>query len=411
MSESANQQAGKSTNAHSCRLFLFDVDSVLVEADGYLKALQDTAAHFSWRMGVGEHPPTEAEVRAFEAYGLTSEWDSAPTCIAALLVERLQQEPALPLPVDWPDALAALAARPFPLPHPDYATLAQRIGARLVKQPGAAQAARAALWEDVEATPDLEPHRPALAALFDTLLGHTHDFYRAPVTRHFQHLVIGSQGVCEAYGVEPDFESVAYLRQYDRPLLAPDARARLQESVASGSVRVALYTARPSLSPIEVDAPANGYSPEAEMARSLVKMDACPLIGLGHVHWLAQRTGEKVEHLVKPSPVQALAAIGAAWSGAEVAALEAALALHRDGELDPPLADLEAVAIHVFEDSPGGIDAAKRAVELLQAAGLGVALQPHGITPAGGPKAAAMAARGVPTYTSVNAALQAVLKV
>jgi hypothetical protein len=123
------------------------------------------------------------------------------------------------------------------------------------------------------------------------------------------------------------------------------------------------------------------------------------------VHWLAERTGERADHLVKPSPVQALAAVGAAWSGQEAAALEAALALHRDGELRPPLVGLDAVTVHVFEDSPGGIDAVRHAVEALQAAGLDVAWQPHGITPAVGPKAKAMAARSVPTYRSINEAI------
>jgi hypothetical protein len=386
-------------------LFLFDVDSVLVEANGYLKALQDTVAHFSRRMGVGARPPTETEVRALEAHGLTSEWDSAPTCIAALLVERLRRDPTAALPNDWAKALATLSAHPLPLPHPDYTALAQRVGERLANQPGAAQAARAVLWEDVKTASGLEPHHPTLEALFDALLGHTHDFYHAPVTRYFQHMVIGSQGVRQTYGVAADFESAAYLQAHDRALLAADVRARLHRCVADGSVRIALYTARPSLPPADADVTTDGYSPEAEMARSLVKMDAYPLIGLGRMHWLARRENERVEHLVKPSPVQALAAIGAAWSGQEANALEAALVLHRDGELRPPLANLDAATVHVCEDSPGGIDAVNHAVDALQAVGLDIAWQPHGITPAAGPKAEAMATRSVPTYRSINEAI------
>jgi hypothetical protein len=139
-------------------------------------------------------------------------------------------------------------------------------------------------------------------------------------------------------------------------------------------------------------------------------MDRYPLIGLGRIRWLAKSTGERTEHLVKPSPVQALAAIGAAWSGRETAALQAALALHRTGDLLPPLADVEPSTVHVFEDSPGGIDAVRRAVEALQATGLSIAWQPHGITPTEGPKAAAMAARNVPTYRSINDAISAALE-
>ena len=391
-------------------LFLFDVDGVLTDAQGYLKALQDTVAYFSRRMGVGELPPTEEEARAFEAYGLTSEWDSGPTCVVALLLERLRQEPSLPLPPHWPEALSLLATHPHPLPRPDYAALAQRVGEHLGGQASSAQAAYATLWDEVEAIPSLEAHRPALAALLDTLLGHTRDFFRAPVTRHFQHLVIGSQGVTEVYGIEPDFDSPAYLHHYDRPLLTPTTRARLHEATTSEQAYIAIYTARPSLPPAEVDESTNGYSPEAEMARSLVGLEAWPLIGLGRIRWLARQAGEEVERLIKPCSVQALAAVGAAWSGQETAALEAALALHRDGELRPPLTSLEPITLHIFEDTTGGLEAAERGVEELRAAGATVEWQPYGITPADGPKAAAMVTRGVPTYPSVNEAVLTALE-
>lgn len=391
-------------------LLLFDVDGVLVDAGGYLKALQDTVAHFSRRMGVGAHPPTESEVRTFEANGLGSEWDSGATCVAGLLLERLRHEPLLPLPPTWPEALAALAVRPRPLPHPDYAAMAGKIGRRLAEgRTGAAQAARDVLWEQARETLRPSPLRENCGALLNTLLGRTWDFYGAPVTRHFQHLVIGSQAVATTYDVAADFESPAYLRRHDRPLLDPAVRERLDEAVADNRAGIALYTARPSLPPVEAGEPKIGYSPEAEMARSLVGLERYPIVGLGKIHWLAQRTGEETARLIKPSPVQALAAIGAARSGQEAAALEAALALHRDGELRPPLAGLGPAVVHVFEDIAGGLTAAGGAVEALRAAGAAVTWQPYGIAPADGPKAAAMAARGVPTYPSINEAVQAAL--
>jgi hypothetical protein len=152
-----------------------------------------------------------------------------------------------------------------------------------------------------------------------------------------------------------------------------------------------------------------GYSPEAEMARALVGLAPWPVVGRGKVRWLARRAGEDVEGLVKPSPVQALAAIGTAWSGQEAAALEAALLLHRDGALGPPLAALGRATVHVFEDSHGGLEAVARAVQALQAAGVPVAWQPYGVAPPGGTKAAALGARGVPVYPSVNEATIAAL--
>ena len=384
-------------------LFLFDVDGVLVKAGGYLRALQDTVAHFSRQMGVGEHPPTEAEVRALEAYGLTSEWDSAPTCVAALLIERLRRERGFPLPARWLEALPALGAHPLPLPHPDYAALAAAIGARAGADQEISQTARAVLWD---AAPDLPgSQQSAVAGLLDTLLGHPYDFDRAPVMRHFQHLAIGSDGVAATYGAAPQFECRPYLLEHDAPELDDDVRERLRAAVAAEQIRAVIYTARPSLPPADAGGSRLGFSPEAEQALALVRLVDWPLIGLGRLQWLEQRTGEKASRMVKPSPVQALAAIGAAASGREAAALEAAFAFHYAGELRSPLSDLGPTTVHVFEDSPTGLAAVHRAVEALQAAGIAIDWKPYGITPAEDAKSAAMAAQGVPIYRTVNEAV------
>ena len=145
------------------------------------------------------------------------------------------------------------------------------------------------------------------------------------------------------------------------------------------------------------------------MARMLVGLEAHPLIGMGKMGWLAERVGEDVERMIKPSPVQALAAIGAARSGRERDALEAAWALHREGELFQPLADLGPVTVHVFEDEMGGLQGIETGIALLQAADVDAAWRAYGIAPGGSPKAAALAARGVPIFSSVNEAITAVL--
>lgn len=387
------------------KLLLFDVDGVLVNARGYLRALQDTVAHFGRALGLGEHLLSEADVRTLEACGLTSEWDSAPVCVGALLIERLRVEPRFTLPATWPETLAALAARPRAIGPPDYAGLAAHITRLHRAEPWrlVSDVARDVL--DMRAD-DLEPpQRWSLAPMADALLCASHDFDRAPVMRHFQHRVIGSAGVAATYGIAPDFDAPAYLRDDDTPQFLPTARARLLDAVASGDVRGVIYTARPSLPPADIQADPHGYSPEAELARELVGLDGLPLIGYGRVRWLAARVGVDADTLVKPSPVQALAAIGAAWSGQEAAALEAAWALHRHGALRAPLAELPAASVHVFEDSVGGIQAVREAVKVLRDYGCALALCEHGITPLSGAKAAAMAEAGVATWRTVNAAL------
>ena len=68
--------------------------------------------------------------------------------------------------------------------------------------------------------------------------------------------------------------------------------------------------------------------PEAELARELIGFDyTVPLIAGGRVQWLALQHGKGAGDYIKPSPVQALAAIGAAFSNEELPALHAAAAL------------------------------------------------------------------------------------
>ncbi len=388
-------------------LFLFDVDGVLVEARGYLRALQDTVAHFARRMGVGDPVLTEDEVRAGEAHGLTSEWDSAPAYILTLLIERLRREPSLALPGQWEAALETLAARPLPLPHPDYMALVARVGARRVAFGETSHAVRAVLWDEAQSLP--APQRDAVAVILDALLADTHNFDRAPITQYFQHLVIGSEGVAKTYGVAPHFAARPYLLEHDVAELSPEIAARLREAADTGRIAPAIYTARPSLPPNGSGASPNGYSPEAELAQELVGLEGWPLIGLGQLQWLAARHGAQTAQIVKPSPVQALAAIGAAV-GPETAALEAAWKFHTTGNLCGPLASLGVTTVHIFEDTVGGMGGVRSAVESLRASGVDIRWQPYGITPATGAKAAAMAAQGISTYRSVNDAAASALE-
>jgi len=388
-------------------LFLFDVDGVLVEARGYLRALQDTVAHFARRMGVGDLVLTEEEVRAGEAHGLTSEWDSAPAYILTQLIARLSREPSLLLPDRWEAALETLAARPLPLPHPDYMTLVGRMGARRRDFDETSHAVRAVLWDDAQFLPAAQ--RKAVKAILDELLADTHNFDRAPITRYFQHLVIGSDGVAKTYGVVPYFEARPYLLDYDVAELSPETAARLRDAAASGRIHPVIYTARPSLPPNGVATSSRGYSPEAELAQTLVGLEGWPLIGLGQLQWLAAHRNGQTAQMVKPSPLQALAAIGAAV-GPEQAALEAAWDFHTTGALRGPLAGLDVITVHIFEDTAGGMRGVRSAVEALHAAGVDICWKPYGVTPATGAKAEAMAMQGIPTYRSVNAAVAVALK-
>jgi hypothetical protein len=172
---------------------------------------------------------------------------------------------------------------------------------------------------------------------------------------------------------------------------------------------MALYTARPSLPPREVAIPLRGYTPEAEMALKVVGLDGIPITAFGKMVWIASRIGRDGADLIKPSPVQAMAAMAAARTGLEMEALKAALAVERGDGLRYPLTACQGETIHVFEDSASSLRAATRAVELLNRQGLRMTLTRHGIAPEGSPKQAALAQVADVVHPDVNQGLEEIL--
>jgi hypothetical protein len=182
--------------------------------------------------------------------------------------------------------------------------------------------------------------------------------------------------------------SQSFLLHYDQPLLRAEIGHRLQARAAADSLHYVIYTARPSRPPAGINAAdlpdPHRYPPEGDLAaEALAMLGSPPLIAAGRVTWLAAQRGQGVAAYIKPSPVQALAAIGAALSGDEVAALHAAATLIEDGELIAPLAALTDGTTHiaVFEDSTGGIYATKGAVAALREASLTVTMEAVGVSP------------------------------
>jgi hypothetical protein len=99
------------------------------------------------------------------------------------------------------------------------------------------------------------------------------------------------------------------------------------------------------------------------------------------VGWLAASRGKDPAAYLKPSPVQALAAIRAAVTGEEAASLKAAADLVEDRTQTGPFDGLPGWPwrVIVFEDSAGGIIAARQAVDLLREVGLPVDLDGVGV--------------------------------
>ncbi len=381
-------------------LILLDVDGVLVHPVGYKAALRATVNRFAAQMGLPAAGPDDDTIAVFEACGMTNEWDSGAVCASALLLAALDARPDLRRRT-LPDTLAAICAAGLSVPPPDFAATARAIARH--NADGFHPAARyLALLADRTA--------PATLPLVSVLLADVYDVLHTPTTLIFQTHTLGSERFAATYGTAAPFESESYLAAYDVPLLSAANRDRLIEWHTAPGGGAAIFTARPSLPP--ADLPENGtsdagYAPEGELAAELIDLAGrVPIIGQGRVGWLAGHNGRAPVEYTKPSPVQALAAIGAAASGTETAALLAAADLYERGTLAGPLAALagEPLRIVVLEDSTGGIRATQRAAALLIDAGLAVTFDAIGVSPQAD-KRAALAEVSGHVVDDVNAGL------
>src|SRR3990172_11882052 len=108
-------------------VWLFDIDGVLIHPGGYRAALKATVNHFSRLMGLGDLAPDDDTIEVFEACGLTSEWDSVPVCVAAMVTEAALADPTLEFSADFWRTAEAIRARGFSEIRPDFRSLARRV--------------------------------------------------------------------------------------------------------------------------------------------------------------------------------------------------------------------------------------------------------------------------------------------
>ncbi len=227
--------------------------------------------------------------------------------------------------------------------------------------------------------------------MLEHLLGQVYDIDQSPAMQVFQNYVLGHAQFAEYYGLVPRVEGGALLQELDQPLLRRDLTQAVLERRAQGDLYPVVFTARPSRTPLEAGGFERGYTPESEMGAELVGLGGVPVMGFGKLDWWAGQVGRAGSQLVKPSPLHAMAAMGAARTGLEVEAIKAALAAERGDQLRFPLTACAGEAVHVFEDSPSSLRGVTRAVEHLNRLGLKLTLTRHGVAPTGSPKRATLA--------------------
>lgn len=392
----------------SRNLLLFDVDGVLVQPTGYKLALRDTVNYFAQRLGFAPINLSMADIGVFEACGLTNEWDSAAMCVGAMLSTVARTHPgSLSNWHTWLNSsntdtllqqIQNTTAQDTPHIAPDFRAIAQTIKSTNPDDNPVTAYTHALLRDSFK-----RPHRPVLDRLFMDIYS-----VNTPTTRVQQTFTLGHRRFEQTYGLPAPFESESYLLQHDQPLLSAEKREQLLVWRQAKDHGFTIYTARPSLPP---EGTPLGYAPEADLARDLLGFPTdVPLVAAGRMQWVAAQHQRTVAAYIKPSPVQALAAIGAAIYGDELTSLQAAATLHETGRLTAPLDELQGQSIHatVFEDSTGGIVAVKRAVDLLKRVGISINLRAIGVSDEASKQAALrqVADRVVP---DINTALVEIL--
>jgi hypothetical protein len=397
-------------------IFLFDIDGVLVAPFGYREAVRATLGYFYQQMKFPESLlPDEDVLSGFEAIRITSEWDMVPICLATVIDGWLSVNPDFILPDRISQALHEIgkAAAVTILPgDPGFLRLLQALkGAPKAGEYPADTVLNLAGAVNSDIYPNLAGSR-----LLDSLLARSRDIKASTTTRIFQHYTLGSQAFQASYQLPPSIQTESLLARYDQPLLPPDLSRRLLNLRAQRAIYSAAFTMRPSLAPRGVDdSSAQKYVPEAEIALELVQLAGIPLVGYGRMLYLAEQLGLEAESLLKPSPVQAIAAILAAISGDENQALSEAYCVYAKSReyfttfIKPIIKPGDRLLIHVFEDSAGGIEAVFKAADILTAAGFPSQVSAHGIA-THPQKTIALEQAGATIYTSTAQAVRQVLE-
>lgn len=370
-------------------IFLFDIDGVLVQPFGYRHAMRSTLAVYFQRMGLpSSFLPKEDEIGFFEAHRITSEWDMLPICLAAVFNQALK--PGSP-PLDTvPDAINWIKTHQPALTRPDYRQIIADCARLHTHQDALAHRLLAALGSHERSQPFNNLSRQPF---IHALLGNTRNFEVNEVSRTFQNHVLGEPIFGRIYPHLPSLPLPSSLETLDRPQIDEVDQSKIFALVQAGKIQAAAMTLRPNLYP---DDHSNGqhnmagFSPEAEIAMRLTRLDCLPVAGYGTLLYLAQKHRLSIDQLIKPSPLHALAGIFLALKNSPQSLDQAFDCYHHARQPDqqtapqpvryPDLPPGEQLQLHVFEDSPNGIQSALAAAQILRTQQIRVELRAWGIS-------------------------------
>lgn len=369
------------------RVFLFDVDGVIVNPVAYRLGIGRTLAELLDKISVSNAKsmlPSEHEISTFEANGVHDVWDITNIIFCEILAQIAgQATPIESLPNQSHDCtteqLRAIGLFSPHISRPDYLKLAKRLAPKQ-DQTHPPDIAMNYITESLENS----NRRDLWLDLISRFLVGTRSVYASFGTRLFQNIILGSDHFTRTYELKSDYEGPGLLRSEDRTLIEQQTVDELIELNARPDTALGIYTARPSLPPKDANLAAVGYSPEAEIALETAGLQSLPLIGMGMMEWLGKMHNRRTEDLTKPNTTQALAAlINTVNGGKDAMALEEAYAIDKETQSAAKsglrILNEKETTVFVFEDTISGIVPMQAVAKFLRQQGFKLEVVPLGI--------------------------------
>lgn len=349
--------ANTDSNNAKVNVFLFDVDGVLVDPIAYKVGIKKSIELLCKMAGIKSEDealaPSDEEIAFMESCGIHDVWDMTNivfACIFAAVQDKYRIEIGQ-LSFESEDMqaiLKGLCALKASIERPSY---------RLI----------------VHAITALDPQAHAPDTMLRTELGRKRKTkitdlvmngflqstrsVKSYGTRIFQNIILGTAEFESTYNLPSVYDGSSLLKSEDKVLLSQRSLSQLNELRKRSEVKMAVYTARPSQVPPDIEA-REGYSPEAEIGAESAGLLDLPLVGMGMMEWLAAKHNERTEDLTKPNMTHSLSALLAAVLQDNTSStLELAHSFERDSSKQTDLTPLKDkhINVYVFEDTSSGI--------------------------------------------------------
>jgi hypothetical protein len=174
-------------------ILLFDMDDVLLEAHGYHRALQDTVSFIGTSLGFEKVNLKPEDIAAFEASGVTSEWDSSAVCMALMFDKIWSVDPGRQLST----SPSAKSVAPIGIEPPDFNKLATAMGDPSLKSLYPRERAERLMIGGDHHLSESQKR------MISEILHNARQIHRSITHRVFQELILGSNEFNRSYHLKP----------------------------------------------------------------------------------------------------------------------------------------------------------------------------------------------------------------